>query len=289
MGPGTSKGPTRGAGGPWSSVELRGFEPRTFSLRTRRATNCATAPWCGPHDNTRRRQPRTRSRRGARGVTAYAPGYGGARDVTHPDPSRVVRAAPGARGERVDLAAAAHRGGPHRAVPAAGLLLRDRRPARHRPASVRAAVVGAPTAEPGHAPRRGRRHHRPGHAHRHPGAADPRRVADQRRRGRHGAAGQRRHPADPRLRPQHPRHQRRPARGVRRAGPAVAVQCQPRLTPLRRRRDRRALRGGGVHRAVLAVLLPLRRPEHLGVSRATVPAQRPRPTSTRPGSSPGSS
>ncbi len=30
-------------------VELRGIEPRTFSMRTRRATNCATAPglWCG--------------------------------------------------------------------------------------------------------------------------------------------------------------------------------------------------------------------------------------------------
>ena len=27
-------------------VELRGFEPLTFSLRTRRATNCATAPKC---------------------------------------------------------------------------------------------------------------------------------------------------------------------------------------------------------------------------------------------------
>ena len=26
-------------------VELRGFEPRTFSLRTRRATNCAIAPY----------------------------------------------------------------------------------------------------------------------------------------------------------------------------------------------------------------------------------------------------
>jgi len=25
-------------------VELRGFEPLAFSLRTRRATNCATAP-----------------------------------------------------------------------------------------------------------------------------------------------------------------------------------------------------------------------------------------------------
>src|SRR5699024_7120607 len=30
-----------------SIVELRGFEPLAFSLRTRRATNCATAPWCG--------------------------------------------------------------------------------------------------------------------------------------------------------------------------------------------------------------------------------------------------
>ena len=40
-------------------VELRGFEPRTFSLRTRRATNCATAPKCGPHDNTRRHPSRT--------------------------------------------------------------------------------------------------------------------------------------------------------------------------------------------------------------------------------------
>jgi site-specific DNA recombinase len=29
-----------------SSVELRGIEPLTFSMRTRRATNCATAPWC---------------------------------------------------------------------------------------------------------------------------------------------------------------------------------------------------------------------------------------------------
>ena len=28
-------------------VELRGFEPLTFSLRTRRATNCATAPCAG--------------------------------------------------------------------------------------------------------------------------------------------------------------------------------------------------------------------------------------------------
>ena len=28
-----------------SDVELRGFEPLTPSLRTRCATNCATAPW----------------------------------------------------------------------------------------------------------------------------------------------------------------------------------------------------------------------------------------------------
>jgi len=33
-------------------VELRGFEPLTFSLRTRRATNCATAPWCDRNPNT---------------------------------------------------------------------------------------------------------------------------------------------------------------------------------------------------------------------------------------------
>ena len=26
-------------------VELRGIEPLTFSMRTRRATNCAIAPW----------------------------------------------------------------------------------------------------------------------------------------------------------------------------------------------------------------------------------------------------
>lgn len=31
--------------GPCALVELRGFEPRTFSLRTRRATNCAIAPY----------------------------------------------------------------------------------------------------------------------------------------------------------------------------------------------------------------------------------------------------
>ena len=33
-----------GRDGVFSVVELRGFEPLTFSLRTRRATNCATAP-----------------------------------------------------------------------------------------------------------------------------------------------------------------------------------------------------------------------------------------------------
>lgn len=33
-----------GAADPSGLVELRGFEPLTFSLRTRRATNCATAP-----------------------------------------------------------------------------------------------------------------------------------------------------------------------------------------------------------------------------------------------------
>ena len=31
----------------YSSVELRGLEPLTFSLRTRRATDCAIAPWTG--------------------------------------------------------------------------------------------------------------------------------------------------------------------------------------------------------------------------------------------------
>ena len=34
------------------SVELRGLEPLTPSLRTRCATSCATAPWCGRNDNT---------------------------------------------------------------------------------------------------------------------------------------------------------------------------------------------------------------------------------------------
>ena len=29
----------------FQGVELRGFEPLTFSLRTRRATNCAIAPY----------------------------------------------------------------------------------------------------------------------------------------------------------------------------------------------------------------------------------------------------
>lgn len=51
-------------------VELRGFEPLTFSLRTRRATNCAIAPW------TRKRyQPRpTRLSRGRRTTYRhYAP------------------------------------------------------------------------------------------------------------------------------------------------------------------------------------------------------------------------
>ena len=43
-------------------VELRGFEPLTFSLRTRRATNCAIAP-CFNSASTlppRRRVPTTR-------------------------------------------------------------------------------------------------------------------------------------------------------------------------------------------------------------------------------------
>ena len=41
-------------------VELRGFEPLTFSLRTRRATNCATAPRCGRNCNTRRERTTNR-------------------------------------------------------------------------------------------------------------------------------------------------------------------------------------------------------------------------------------
>ena len=40
-------------------VELRGFEPLAFSLRTRRATNCATAPKCEVNDNTARRWAET--------------------------------------------------------------------------------------------------------------------------------------------------------------------------------------------------------------------------------------
>ena len=44
-------------------VELRGLEPLTFSLRTRRATNCAIAPrtgWADQHrDFTTVRQRRT--------------------------------------------------------------------------------------------------------------------------------------------------------------------------------------------------------------------------------------
>ena len=35
-------------------VELRGIEPRTSSMRTKRATNCATAPW--PVDPSASRQ-----------------------------------------------------------------------------------------------------------------------------------------------------------------------------------------------------------------------------------------
>ena len=42
------------------SVELRGFEPLAFSLRTRRATNCATAPRCGRNDNTSAQAGRNR-------------------------------------------------------------------------------------------------------------------------------------------------------------------------------------------------------------------------------------
>src|SRR5660397_49491 len=66
--PGTAKGPLRGAGPSRRTthlvVELRGFEPLTFSLRTRRATNCATAPQAeirlapGPTRLRNRRRPR---------------------------------------------------------------------------------------------------------------------------------------------------------------------------------------------------------------------------------------
>lgn len=41
-------------------VELRGIEPLTFSMRTRRATNCAIAPdteWKGYQDCTRETKP----------------------------------------------------------------------------------------------------------------------------------------------------------------------------------------------------------------------------------------
>jgi hypothetical protein len=46
---GTPKRPGQSLAKPWSGhdetlVELRGIEPLTFSMRTRRATNCATAP-----------------------------------------------------------------------------------------------------------------------------------------------------------------------------------------------------------------------------------------------------
>ena len=42
------------------SVELRGLEPLTPSLRTRCATSCATAPWCGRNDNTEATPARNR-------------------------------------------------------------------------------------------------------------------------------------------------------------------------------------------------------------------------------------
>ena len=44
----TTKCPGRSAGAlSIQLVELRGIEPLTFSMRTRRATNCAIAPWSG--------------------------------------------------------------------------------------------------------------------------------------------------------------------------------------------------------------------------------------------------
>ena len=46
--PGSGKSPLAAV----MSVELRGLEPLTPSLRTRCATSCATAPWCGRNDNT---------------------------------------------------------------------------------------------------------------------------------------------------------------------------------------------------------------------------------------------
>ncbi len=46
IGRNTKKAPSRGRGP--LSVELRGIEPLTSSMRTKRATNCATAPNHGP-------------------------------------------------------------------------------------------------------------------------------------------------------------------------------------------------------------------------------------------------
>ena len=60
--PQVPQGPRPGSGeglGPVViSVELRGLEPLTPSLRTRCATSCATAPWCGRNFNTAARPVR---------------------------------------------------------------------------------------------------------------------------------------------------------------------------------------------------------------------------------------
>src|SRR5665647_2596471 len=81
FGPRCPKGPHPGSGeGLWPaviSVELRGLEPLTPSLRTRCATSCATAPWCGRNNNTEatparnrfvRRRPRVASGVTTRGL-----------------------------------------------------------------------------------------------------------------------------------------------------------------------------------------------------------------------------
>ncbi len=65
-------------------VELRGFEPLTFSLRTRRATNCATAP-CA-----RRRDAKIHERFGAHPIALVDFHACGSKSIPTPayDPAR---------------------------------------------------------------------------------------------------------------------------------------------------------------------------------------------------------
>ena len=87
-----------------------------------------------------------------------------------------------------------------------------------------------------------------------------------------GEQGHRRHRPDPPLAQHDVRHHRHPARGLHRPGPRVAQLGHPHRHGDLGGPHGDAHRGRLLHRDVRPVLLPLRRPGHLGLGGAALPA-----------------